>query len=237
MIVSAICPTFNRPKFLRKAVELFNRQTMSAAKRELIIVDDSPNPPERFDSPNIKHIHLANRKLVIEKYNEAFGHVRGKLICTWDDDDWHGQTRLEDQARYMLDKSIDASGYAVGTMVVLPGPRFMVWKPETIARWARQTLRPVPFHDGSAMWRKYWLDCLPRSVFKGPQLSWYTKIIKESGTVETLPNIGQFTYVRHPRCGWSFDVNELCDPAPRPSTVTDEMMAFWQDDRVYGEAI
>jgi len=228
MLVSAICPTYNRPKFLRKAVELFNSQSLPANKRELIIVDDSPRP-ERFVAPNIKHICLSERELVIAKYRHAFAHVRGKFICTWDDDDWHGRTRLEDQAKRMADENIDASGYAVGTMVVLPGPRFMVWKPETTERWIRQTLRPVPFHDGSAMWGKYWLDRLPKSVFFGTQLSWYTRIAKENGILIQFPNEGQFTYVRHPQCGWPFDVDEVCTAAERPSTVTDEMISFWKE--------
>jgi len=117
--VTAICPTFNRRKYLPTSIACFLSQTL--INSELLIVDDSiesvedlvPKHPRiryiRLDIPdkkaNVGNIgHDGARMLIGAKRNFCCEHARGEFIAHWDDDDWQAPGRLADQLS-QLEKS------------------------------------------------------------------------------------------------------------------------------------
>ncbi len=48
IIVSCICPTYNRTKFLENLIYMYNYQNYKEENRELIILDDSDSSNEEY---------------------------------------------------------------------------------------------------------------------------------------------------------------------------------------------
>jgi|GEM_PF-1486580 len=98
-LVSCIMPTYNRRRFVARAIEYFLRQDYPA--KELIVVDDGSDPVGDLipTDERIHYIRLPDRATVGAKRNLACEQARGEIIAHWDDDDWHAPRRL----RYQID--------------------------------------------------------------------------------------------------------------------------------------
>jgi ADP-heptose:LPS heptosyltransferase len=105
-LVSCITPTFNRGRFLSRALEYFARQDYS--NRELIVIgaDDVP----ALQIPNVRYVHLEARKSVGEKRNIGCRAARGEIIIHWDDDDWQAPWRIRYQIRELQAHGADICG-------------------------------------------------------------------------------------------------------------------------------
>ena len=106
--VSAICPTYNRRRYLPTSISLFLAQTLGSS--ELIIVDDSTESVRDLvpNHPRIRYTRLDTRMSTGNKRNLCCEQARGEYIVHWDDDDWQAPNRLEDQV-----SKLHASGKSV----------------------------------------------------------------------------------------------------------------------------
>jgi len=131
LAVTAICPTFNRRKYLPTAIACFLSQTYTNS--ELLIVDDSRESVEDLvpKHPRIRYMRLdlltvpkntlienvdgqqgvatingcsGVRMMIGAKRNVCCENARGEIIVHWDDDDWQAPGRIEDQVT-ALEKS------------------------------------------------------------------------------------------------------------------------------------
>jgi len=95
--VSAICPTYNRRKYLPSSIAQFFAQTMKNS--ELVIVDDSTDSVCDIVPvhPRIQYIRSEKYISTGAKRNLCCEKARGEVIVHWDDDDWQSPNRLEDQ--------------------------------------------------------------------------------------------------------------------------------------------
>ncbi len=95
--VSAICPTYNRRKYLPTAIAQFLAQTMQDS--ELVIVDDSTESVRDIvpKHPRIQYHRLTEQLTTGAKRNLCCEKARGQVIVHWDDDDWNAPQRIEDQ--------------------------------------------------------------------------------------------------------------------------------------------
>lgn len=95
--VSAICPTYNRRKYLPTAIALFLAQTL--VNSELVVVDDSTESVRDIVPvhPRIQYHRLDEHVPTGTKRNICCEKARGEIIVHWDDDDWSAPERLEDQ--------------------------------------------------------------------------------------------------------------------------------------------
>lgn len=101
MLASCLMVTRGRPELARLAVECWRSQTW--ADKELVIVDDEDNPS--FDAPprgRVVYARLGRRKRIGAKRNRAAELATGDVFFTWDDDDWHAETRLSRQIAAMV---------------------------------------------------------------------------------------------------------------------------------------
>lgn len=108
-MISCLCVTYGRSKYLRRALECFKSQTLSDT--ELVIVTDADDHDtvvevEALNSSKVR-VSLVNNMSKIplgELRNIAINMAQGDFVCNWDDDDWSNVDRLE-----ILKKAIDRS--------------------------------------------------------------------------------------------------------------------------------
>jgi glycosyltransferase involved in cell wall biosynthesis len=105
-LVSCIMPTYNRRKFLPRALQYFLRQDYET--RELIIIDDCTDSVQDLlpRDGRIRYIRLAERLTIGEKRNLACDLAKGDIIVHWDDDDWMANWRVGYQARGLEEADI-----------------------------------------------------------------------------------------------------------------------------------
>jgi glycosyltransferase involved in cell wall biosynthesis len=96
--VTAICPTYNRKRFIPSAIDCFLSQTLLDS--ELLIVDDGTESVVDLipENPRIRYVRLEGpRRTTGEKRNACCELAQGNIIVHWDDDDWSAPGRLENQ--------------------------------------------------------------------------------------------------------------------------------------------
>ncbi|MCP9237285.1 glycosyltransferase family A protein [Lewinella sp. JB7] len=96
-LFTLIIPTYNRPTYLRQAVQSVIDQTYTSW--ELLIIDDGSEPPvkpllEDIEDPRIAYYYHANQGLGASR-QVGVRKSRGKLLCYLDDDDYLLPTHLE----------------------------------------------------------------------------------------------------------------------------------------------
>lgn len=133
-LVSCIMPTYNRRRFVPRAIEYYFRQDYP--KTELIIVDDGTDSIEDLipQGARIRYVRLDEKMTIGEKRNLACGLAKGEVIVHWDDDDWIADWRLSYQARHL--EQADICG--LSTVLFFDPLRETAWKyvyPGTTKRW------------------------------------------------------------------------------------------------------
>jgi glycosyltransferase involved in cell wall biosynthesis len=111
-LVSAVCVTADRRKFMRSAIECFLAQDY--LRKELIVVDDGQDQVGDLcrDVSNCRYIYLDGPKQKIGvKRNLGAEAAAGEIICHHDDDDWSAPTRITDQVERLLASGKAVSGY------------------------------------------------------------------------------------------------------------------------------
>ena len=113
-LVTTICPTFNRRKYIPTTISQFLRQTYQNS--ELLIVDDSYESVQDLvpNHPRIRYMRLEKtqehpewyghdgRMLIGAKRNVCLENARGEFIVHWDDDDWQAPGRIADQVEQLV---------------------------------------------------------------------------------------------------------------------------------------
>jgi O-antigen biosynthesis protein len=96
-LASCIMPTYNRRRFLPRALRSFLAQDYP--NLELLVVDDGTDPiPDLLpDDPRIRYFRLDEKQTVGAKRNFACSQARGEYIVHWDDDDWYPPDRVRRQ--------------------------------------------------------------------------------------------------------------------------------------------
>jgi len=126
--VSCIMPTGNRRSLVAQAVEYFRRQDYP--HRELVIVDDGDQPADEVvrRDPRIRYLRLDRKATIGAKRNLACRQARGEIVVHWDDDDWHGPSRLRHQVEALLRGHADVCGL----------DRLFFYEPLTLRSWEYQ---------------------------------------------------------------------------------------------------
>ena len=108
--VTCIMPTYNRRRFVPRAIACFLRQDYPDA--ELLIVDDGSEPvPDLVPpDPRVRYVALPSRVSVGAKRNLACEQASGEIVLHWDDDDWHAPHRVRYQVEALLEHGADVCG-------------------------------------------------------------------------------------------------------------------------------
>ncbi len=109
-LVSAICPTKNRPEFLAQAIQAFEQQDYP--NKELVIIADGEDVQHLLsEGMDVLYIRIADGASIGRKRNIACQHARGSIICHWDDDDIYFRHRISEQVQALEDTGADLTGY------------------------------------------------------------------------------------------------------------------------------
>ncbi|MCX4092574.1 glycosyltransferase family 2 protein [Nocardia sp. alder85J] len=136
--VTVICPTYQRPNYLRRQVENFLAQTYSG-ELEMLILDDSPEPSAyllgaEYRERGVRYLHMPAERLTIGyKLRTMASLARGGLIAVFDDDDYYAPRYLERMVEFLGDADFCTLS------------RWFAYSPEqrTFAYWATDTLSPA----------------------------------------------------------------------------------------------
>ena len=133
--MTCLCLTRNRPAWLAKAIESFQRQTFS--RSELMILADGQDVKHLVPEgdPRVRLIHLAGWPEVGAKRNYGCARARGEIIAHWDDDDYSAPGRLVDQIERLLESGKAVTGFH--SMRFTDGVRW--WKYEGTRNYALGT--------------------------------------------------------------------------------------------------
>lgn len=104
MLVSCVMPTYGRREWVPLALRCWQEQTYP--RRELIVVDDGPEPccdlVESLRDSRIRYTHLGGRSSIGQKLNYGIRMARGEITALWADDDYHAPWRLTYQIKELL---------------------------------------------------------------------------------------------------------------------------------------
>jgi len=96
--ISVIVPTRERPEHLRAILKIYDDQTW--ANKELVILDDSDVPNQKFEEQianrnDIYYRHSQNRLSIGTKRNQLVEMSNSDLIAHFDDDDYYSPSYLQ----------------------------------------------------------------------------------------------------------------------------------------------
>jgi len=197
--VSCIMPTYNRRRFVRYALDLFQQQDYP--NRELIVVDDGSDPIGDLVEglANVRYLRLSHRASIGEKRNLACQHATGELVAHWDDDDWYSSDRLRYQVTPILAGKADITGLDNGFVLELPSGEFWTINPKL-----HQRLFKGNVHGGTLVYRKELLAQGLRypdvNLAEDAYLLHYA--MQRGKRLMRLANPGVFVYMRHGTNAW-----------------------------------
>lgn len=106
--VSVVCPTWNRREFLPYLLYIYQYQDYPADKRELIVLDDSPESNQDLIDMmvdpalhNVRYIHSPERLALGRKRNMLNELATGEYIISFDDDDYYPPEKISHQVAEM----------------------------------------------------------------------------------------------------------------------------------------
>jgi Glycosyl transferase family 2 len=216
--VSCLMATHDRRRFLPQAIQCFADQDYDC--RELIIVDDGPEPIEDLipRDPHIQYLWLRSRRSIGAKRNLAAEVATGEYFICWDDDDWFGPHRITYQVTPMLTQRSDATVLLTGYMLDLIGNSF--WRQDSVERTG---LFRQGASWGTLAWsRKWWKKGVrfPDGSL-GEDVALQELLVRHGARIVRLPNEGASIYVRHGKNSWQFPFNKayaegwrVIDPPP-----------------------
>jgi len=123
--VTAVMPTCGtgiRRQFARTALRCWLQQTHP--NRKMLILNHGQHPlvaPDIVASMNIREVMVQRPGTLGELRNLAFKYLDTPYAICWDDDDWHGPTRISVQLQAALAANVPASALTRYTTVDLAG--------------------------------------------------------------------------------------------------------------------
>ena len=224
-LVSCIMPTADRAAFVPRALEYFERQ--SYPERELIVLDDGPEPIGHLVAghPRVRYLRLDPRRSVGWKRNRACAEARGEFVVHWDDDDWSAPWRLEYQVGALLDNPGRA---ACGLSKVI------FWEPATARAWEYDYPPNAPHWvaGGTLAYRRdAWREKPFADVRDGEDTRWVWGL--RPGRLLALPNSDFFVALVHPG---NTSPKRTSDRRWRPIAVADVLRRLGDDVGCYAPA-
>lgn len=213
-LVSCVMPTRERPQFARQAVRYFLAQDYP--NLELVVVEDGPSQltgglpddarirllgspartGERRGQPGGRP---TNRSTSIGALrNLGVATARGDIVVLWDDDDWHGPTRISDQVAPILAGTADITGLAS-----VPWFEPQGWQSWQVAPATEQGLLRRGVYGGTIAFRRALWQRAPfpdRSLAE--DADFLDRAVRSGARLVRLDGRGRYVYVRHDRNSW-----------------------------------
>ena len=201
-LVSCVMPTRDRPEFAARAARYFLGQDYPNA--ELVVVDDGGDLAARL--PSDPRIRVVRSDRASRKGRDTIGALRntgtaaadGEIIVCWDDDDWHGPSRVSDQVGPILAGVADLSGLADVAWFEPATGRAWRLTPELHRRLLCQGIYggTIAFHR--SLWRRFPFP--DQSLAEDAQF--VARAVRSGARLLRLSGDGRYVYIRHEQNSW-----------------------------------
>lgn len=216
-LVSVLTPTFGRPELLARAIRIFH--SYRYPRKEMIIVDDSPEPYTGQLGAAVRYTYLKDRTVLGEKHNIAAALAQGDILAHRDDDDLFSPMSLTRQVELMLLSEVAITGFRMNYLRDERTGDFYHFKRGAIFNRSDPTTVPIfTFHDSTSAYRReIWDAGLQYSKTQVAQkVHLLNDAIRAGFAWSALENDGHFVYSRHGVNTWNFERKNMVD-APAPS--------------------
>jgi glycosyltransferase involved in cell wall biosynthesis len=207
-LVSCLMPTRDRTELAVQSARYFLRQDV--AESELIVLDDGDPALERSlpADARIRYERMPARLSIGEKRNRGCELARGRYIAQWDDDDWHGPTRLSAQLAPLLDGSASICGLTADHILSLPD-----WRSWRLSPALHRRLFAHDVHGGTLVFdRRIWLDGARYPHTSLAEDAWFLRdAIRRGARLARVDGKDRFVYIRHARNSWRFECGTFLD--------------------------
>ncbi len=228
-LVSVLTPTFERPAFLRLAVQQFLAYTYP--RREMIIVDDSRTPATDLPkSPLVKYIRLSERQILGQKHNTAADAAQGDILVHQDDDDVFSPRRLQVQLHSIAMGEADITGFPVNFILGLPeGGFFHFRRGVTFALVGDDHPLLFRFHDSTSAYHRRVLGKIRYTpIPAGEKASFLNRAIEAGFREKLVHNRSEFVYVRHRSNTWRYRDWAVHSKAVRPFWFPEDKLSAYR---------
>ena len=201
-LVSCVMPTRNRPEFAAQAVRYF--LTQDYPNRELIVVDDDDSVAAKLPSdPRIRVVHSdaaprTGRHTIGALRNTGCAAAKGGIIVCWDDDDWHGPTRVSDQVAPILSGAADVTGLADVDWFEPATGRAWRLTPELHRRLLCRNVYGGTIAFRRSLWRRFRFP--DKSLAEDAQF--LERAVRSGARLLRLSGDGRYAYIRHQQNSW-----------------------------------
>ncbi|MEM9117256.1 MAG: glycosyltransferase [Cyanobacteria bacterium P01_F01_bin.56] len=175
-LVSVVIPTYNRPVYLKQAIESACQQTYS--NLEIIVADDcSPESPEElvrsFNDPRIRFIRHPKNLGNGDNIAKAFQLARGKYVAPLNDDDiW--ESKFIEKLLSPLEKNSNLIAAFCNYHIVDDNGLINVsMTQKSDKKWRRNNLEEgiyVPFYQQGLIDKSFWASSYV--VFRKEEVDW-----------------------------------------------------------------
>ena len=186
------------------AVACFLAQDYPAT--ELVVVDDGSDPVRELvpPDPRIRYIYSAEPQSIGRKRDLGCEISRGEIIVQWDDDDWHGPSRVSHQVAPLLAGRADVTGLDGAVILHAISGTFFRGKRPNDARYMKVIAGTLAFRRDT--WSRVggYLD-----VWLGEDITFLASVVAGGARLRRLPNNDTFLVVRHGANTWDFAGDDL----------------------------
>jgi GT2 family glycosyltransferase len=208
-LVSCVMPTRGRADFALQAMHYFQQQDYR--NLELVVVEDGDRvlAASLPDDPRIRLVSSGTVRSIGVMRNDACARARGEIMILWDDDDWHGPSRVSRQVAPILAGQADIT--ALRDVPLLDVAAWRTW------RWSSDLHRhmlaldvlggTLAFHR--SVWEhsaRYPDDSLAEDA------AFVRQAVRAGARLEALDATGVYVYVRHRANSWHLECGQSVDP-------------------------
>lgn len=175
-LVSVVIPTYNRPKYLREAIQSAVKQTYKNI--EIIVSDDGSleNPQEiveSFQDPRIRFRRNPKNLGIAENVIHAFKEAQGKYVASLNDDDIWNEDFLEKLVPHLEANSNLVIAFSDHHVMDSDGTVNDAATEENTHRWKRDLLQEgiyQPFYEISIVHQA--VPCAVATVIRKDAIEW-----------------------------------------------------------------
>lgn len=226
-LVSAIMPTRDRPDFAMQAVRYFLRQDYPCC--ELVILESGRSDLAALipDDPRIRLVCDPGAHSIGATRNLACQHAHGEIMVQWDDDDWHGTSRISRQIAPIREGRADITALRDALIFDLPRWRFWRWSNDLHRRMFVRDVHGATLAFRRSIWQR--LARYPDSSL-AEHAAFLDQAVRRGARLEPLGADGLFVYVRH---GSNSSQLPIAGDVPPPGWQKAVEPALPSDDRRY----
>jgi len=198
-------PTYNRPRYLLRAIYIFFNQDYP--NKELIIIDDSDRLklPEIPKLHNVKYIELSKKESIGTKRNIAVNHAKGDIFIFWDDDDIYSPQRITKQVKPIIENGIDISVFSNAIYYDTCNDQYY----KTTKRVHKQIWYKGYLCGTLASKKQYWQKAKFRPVSLAEDRFYIEDAVKNGAQLQTVYNDYDYVYTKHGSNTFKFSVPQI----------------------------